>query len=230
MLQGLLNKRRQIKFFDQEVIPEQSTIQSILKKTYELVPSKQNLIPYKVHILGPEQKEIKDRIFFLASKNELPDTFEKERLEKKDKGQIQLRAPYVLLFEKRCPEPNQFILNNIGIGLTYSECDPKKHNDFKTAPAIEIGMFISILTGLCVEQDIDISYTLCLPSVTNKNGETINPFKDYNINFIDNYVFIAVSLGYRVSNEKYKGYILARDTNEGETKPPISNILRWHND
>ena len=230
MLEKVFNKRRQIRFFDQEVVPEQSTIESILNRTYELVPSKQNMIPYKVHILGPEHTEIKDRLYFLASRQELPEAFEEQRLKKTYRGNTQLRAPYVLLFEKRCPTPNQYILDRIEQGHNYPECDLKKHNDFKTGPAVEIGMFISILTGLCVEQDIDISYTQCLPDVRKKNGEKINPFKDYNINFIDNFVFIAISLGYRNRNKEYKDYILSRDTNKGEIKPPVSDIIKWHND
>ena len=46
------NSRHQTRYFDHEKIPSKEFIENILYKTHELVPSKQNLMPYAVKILG----------------------------------------------------------------------------------------------------------------------------------------------------------------------------------
>ena len=58
-IEQLLDSRRQVRVFDDVKIPDYSVIQSLLDKTHKLVPSKQNLMPYKVIVLGPECKKEK---------------------------------------------------------------------------------------------------------------------------------------------------------------------------
>ena len=61
-IEQLFESRQQVKRFNHIKIPDKTLIQSLLEKTWRLVPSKQQLMPYKVHILGPKcakEKEIK---------------------------------------------------------------------------------------------------------------------------------------------------------------------------
>ena len=65
-IENTLNKRKQIKLFDTENVPNKKLIISLIDKTFELVPSKQSLMPYKVHVLGPEFKDLKERFFNIS--------------------------------------------------------------------------------------------------------------------------------------------------------------------
>ena len=59
----LFDSRRQIRRFNHIDIPDKTLIQHLLEKTWRLVPSKQQLMPYKVLVLGPDRKKEKEIIF-----------------------------------------------------------------------------------------------------------------------------------------------------------------------
>ena len=76
MITDVYKKRVQTFIFNNDV-PEKELINSLLEKTYELVPSKQNIIPYKVVVWGPEydKKELRrslSDVFNVYSKNNTP--------------------------------------------------------------------------------------------------------------------------------------------------------------
>ena len=84
----IFSKRRQIKRFKSEV-PKEETIKEILEKTFAVVPSKQNLIPYKVIVLGPSNPIEKDILEDLTS------------LAIVDKRKVFHNAPYIIFFSTR---------------------------------------------------------------------------------------------------------------------------------
>ena len=51
-----IEKFWQTKKWRTDKIPEKDLIDSLLKKTFEIVPSKQSLVPYKIIVLGPDSK------------------------------------------------------------------------------------------------------------------------------------------------------------------------------
>jgi hypothetical protein len=219
MIENLLSTRHQIKYFDQSNYPNKDVINSILESTYRLVPSKQNLMPYKVHVFGPEHADYKKELYNLSSIQEGPDIHKKRILREKT-GNFQLIAPYVLLFEKRCPEPNESVKRRMRNGHMFVNCDPERHSEDLYMPdaALEVGMFASTLTPLCLEKGISISYTGCIP--------------DYIIHekfkFIEGYVFLAISLGYISENlQDQMEHARERSNKIDETKPDIKNIICW---
>lgn len=232
MIEEIFSKREQVRFFDLINYPNQEVIENILEKTVNLVPSKQNMVPYKIHVLGPDQMLLKKILFTLASRQEIPDDWYK-RIQNFKTGNTALLAPYVLLFEKRLPEPNDFIQRLIDKGHKYPECCPNSH--WGTGPArlasLEVGLFSSILTGLCVEQGISLSYTECLPNVYREypaDGSApfkVNPYEGI-IDFIDENIILAVSLGYQNLNISERKR-LSKYTNDGETKPDINTVIKW---
>ena len=231
MIEKIFLKRNQVRHFDQKNIPDNYLIYNLIKKTHTLVPSKQNLMPYTIHILGPSNIKIKEKLFELASKHELPTDYEK-RIENLDTGNTALFAPYVLLFEKRLPEPNNWVNYLIKErGHTFEECDPNLHFYHNNITAIEVGLFCAIFTGLCLENNLSISYTECLPNVTrqhNKFGELvkINPYSGV-IDFIQEDIFLALSLGFEDKSVNLNKR-LAKFSNQGETKPTVNKIIKWH--
>ena len=85
---------------------------------------------------------------------------------------------------------------------------------------IEIGMFSSILTGYCMEENLSVSYTLCMPPPKYKvNGDWIpnNEWKMFG--FQPGQVLFSMSIGY--SDQEKSG------RSEDEVKPPVENILNW---
>ena len=55
---------RQVRYFRPDEYPEEKKIKSFISKAYSLTPSKQGLVPYKIHVFGPKNlKEKKPWIF-----------------------------------------------------------------------------------------------------------------------------------------------------------------------
>jgi hypothetical protein len=62
------SKRKQIRFYDKELIPEFSVIEDALHKAHDIVSSKQNLVPYKIFVVN-NNKEINKGLYELSKGN-----------------------------------------------------------------------------------------------------------------------------------------------------------------
>jgi len=188
-IEELFSKRRQIRAaWDQKRLPSKEIIQDILERTMEIAPSKQNLFPFKIHAYGLddlEKKQIIGQICALhptGSVNHM-DSENKGGMIKSAAGTINVKdhvlddegndmriSPWVLVFEQRLCEANNFIkeyskLHNISNEARFAQIDLKRFrgNANKALACVEIGMFIKCLAGLCLENDLGISYIKCLP-------------------------------------------------------------------
>ena len=73
MLEDIYAKRgRSNRFKDESPAPE--LIHELIYKTYKLVASKQNLMPYRIHVLGPDCKKYKEELYKLTV-TAVPETF-----------------------------------------------------------------------------------------------------------------------------------------------------------
>jgi len=116
MIEELLNKRKQINIFRDDIYPEKELIENLLEKTHKLVPSKQNLMPYQVLVLGPDQAEAKTKLYKLASNIHDSDSYVTNT-----PYNLQLLAPYVLLFTQRLALPaNQITMEKLKNRDTFS--------------------------------------------------------------------------------------------------------------
>jgi len=224
--------RHQTRFFDHEKIPSKDLIEKVLHKTYELVPSKQNLMPYVVKILGPEHIEIKKNIYELACEIEYPDinlrneyrldkikAYEDNNVTYNNRfpiGNSQLFAPYLLLLIPRKP------INNPTLAKTYEEYNLAVFDGHKLIPNnsnVEIGMFSAILTAISIEEGLSISYTACLNASKLKNtydwlkNELVEPT-------------LALSLGYKRPDVNGTE-ISYHNKLKGEEKPEKQYIFEW---
>ena len=66
MIEEIYKKRRKVKRFLHEA-PDHNLIVDLMQKTHSLVPSKQNLMPYKIHVLGPKCLKLKDELYHLTT-------------------------------------------------------------------------------------------------------------------------------------------------------------------
>lgn len=204
-IEDVFSKRRQIRYYDQKLHPSQELVEELLKKTYELVPSKQSLMPYNVHVLQPKHEEEKQILYHasthcgtLINKNAY--------------------APYVLFFTPRLAFPNDSVLGAMHRdGRFNHHCtNPNNYNNETQLreSAIEIGMFCAILSGLCVEAGLQVSYLLCY-----KTEDLEEKFE-----FLDNEkVIFSMQLGYKNSGYYPKKY----EKPPREEKPDYDEIINW---
>jgi len=193
---------RKIRHFKKDHIPSSDLIRSLITDSFNSVPSKQNLIAYKIHVFGPDHLKEKSQLY--------SSTVNKAGGQTNSRGNIQLFAPYILLFTGRLVDrPNPNVLSLISEGHRFMECDVNMYKENVRIPCIEIGMFCNILASKCFEKDIDIGFTGCLP----------NNISQY-IDDINENIYLAMSIGY-ANNTKYK-------PNRKEIRPNIDEVINWY--
>ena len=215
-IEETFKKRFQARKFLEDKIPDKELIKSLLEKTFKLVPSKQSLVPYKVWVLGPEHLETKQKLHELSSWH-----WKKNKPERTHYATIQLLAPYLLIFtDREVDDVSPAILENIEKGHPYSIL---KLGNSQEAKTLEMGMFSKILTGLCLEEGLAVSYTLCFPR---HYGRVEKHHQKYVLGdlpeimaIIESHVLLLMSIGYPDGENFVK--------KNNEYKPPMENIIKW---
>ena len=210
MVEQLLDSRRQVNVFDDINIPDKLLIRNLLDRAHRLVPSKQNLLPYKIHVLGPECKKEKQSLYDLTKIiSSLNDP--------KDFHNTQSLAPYVLIFTNRLAKPNLAAQRRIDRAIKFSKSDPKEHKEgIFPLSLIEVGMFASVLTALALEKEIDVSFLKCFPHWPGgQHHWKVLPF-------VDETPFLTMCLGYRKNKEqpRHQGIV-------GQDRPEVNEIINW---
>lgn len=214
MIEDLYKKRIHVKEYNDTPI-DHDMIKDLLEKTYELVPSKQLIVPYKIEVLGPDREKEK-KIFqeFCMNETGKNSPMASVRDRKSVAGTLQLDAPYVLLFTTRkIQDYNDAVRSMLERGMGFNAIR-KPHHATHTL-FVEIGMFAMILTGLCLEKGLGTSYSMCLPS---KNAQS---WKDINHIIKAPIVAFAMSIGHTDQELPYwtKGV--------SEKKPPVKNVIKF---
>jgi hypothetical protein len=262
MIEELFGKRRQVRArWDQTKLPSKETIKDLLERTMKIAPSKQNLFPFKIHAYGPddlEERKIIGQIcalFKTGSVNHM-DSENKNGMIKTELGNINVKdhvldengndmrlSPWVLVFEQRLCEANNFIkeyakLHNIKNEARYTQIDPQRYRGASNTKlaSVEIGMFTKILAGLCLENDLAISYIKSFPEWVWKDH--INEYKkDVNkvglswdsLPDITEAPIMVVQIGHVAPG---KDYFASNSINEHgihwENKPNLDDIVRFN--
>ena len=200
-IEELLKKRKQTRYYNLQRYPSVEIVKELVDKSFDLTASKQNLYPYKVHIIGPNDKNIMKALYEITCIQSGG-----------DRNFNILSAPYCLIFTTRLVKnPDTRILANIKKGHKYSVCDPELYNNMRSMTAIEIGMFSKVLTSLCLEKNIDVSYQLCFPEYSHKK----EVWKK--LPFIEDPVLFIMQLGYKTGLTNYNV----------EKKPNINEVINW---
>ena len=154
------------------------------------------------------EKKEKENLYYLSTK-----------AGSKTTNNYQVNAPYNLIFTTRFAFPNNHVIKQIKRGNeTYGKCDPNRYDRPGRRPgvALEVGMFASILGGLCIENGLDISYMRCF--IQHQKYSDSNPWKI--LPFIDEFVHLIMNIGYRDPDR------LDPPTSSGnETKPEFDEIV-----
>ena len=261
-IEELFSKRRQIRAaWDQKRLPSKEIIQDILERTMKIAPSKQNLFPFKIHAYGLddlEKKQIIGQICALhptGSVNHM-DSENKGGMIKSAAGTINVKdhvlddegndmriSPWVLVFEQRLCEANNFIkeyskLHNISNEARFAQIDLKRFrgNANKALACVEIGMFIKCLAAICLDNDLGISYIKSFPEWVWK-GHGNKYSKDKNKNGLDwdslpeitESPIMVVQIGHVADVDDY---FTSNSMNpygiHWENKPSIDDIVRFN--
>jgi len=199
------SRRKQVRWYDTNRIPDLSLIQNALEQTYEAAASKQNLIPYKVYVIA-NNTELNQGLYDL-SKGGTGTVTANTNL---------LTAPYQFIYTARLVtdacEKVQSDMNDYG--HIQPPCDPEmyKNPTATQGVCIEVGIHATILSKILIEQGIDVSYTRCFDSDKDK-------WSDRGLGFVEDDVYLLMSAGY-ADPDKY--------CEAPETKPPFENVIKYY--
>jgi len=260
VIEEIFSKRRQIRAaWDQKKLPSKELIHNLLERTLNIAPSKQNLFPFKIHAFGPddpEEKKIIGQICSLwktGSVNHWDDeskngNFKSEYgyLNVKDyvfdeRGNDRRNAPWVLVFEQRLANENNFVREHHELhqdGHRFTQTDPKRFRGLCNTKltCIEIGMYLQTLAGLCLENNLNISYIRTFPEwqwdedhyhkESNKSGGL-----DWSsLPQITEAPLMIAQIGYVADvDDFFKSNSLDPNEIHWENKPDINEIVKFKN-
>lgn len=175
-----LNKYQYPMEYDTQAYIDPELINEALYEAWLTTPSKQNMMPYNVFVIGPENQKIKDLLYYKSLTREYKTNHPRYDVDEKDpvaleKAMFEHRsppqylnfnnAPYILIFCQRVEDKlnpwNEFFANQ---GHNFEQT---KVDDYKRAEKlalIEMGMFSAAFSNACLKHGIDISHTRCLPT------------------------------------------------------------------
>lgn len=167
MIDKIFKKRRYVREYDSSADISQSLIDSLLQKTWKVTPSKNNFMPYTIHVVGPEHQNYKDLVFLNCASNEGLTDGLNDPLEQRYKSDLPnyaniLSCSYLLIFTMRLEDkPNPFQKMLIEKGHRYEAVDEHRLNDLYATAAIEVGLFADCFSALCLQNNIDVSFVGC---------------------------------------------------------------------
>jgi hypothetical protein len=226
-IKNVLEKRKHVYAYKDDDIPSYETIKGIFLRSWQITPSKQNIMPYKVNILGPNARETKEKIYDLVVGNHyrMDDEGLKEgtitKVTRKENPHYRhvLHNPYLVVFSQRvCTEKdiNLFYKRVIKDEGHFMEQASKKWVEhIKASTSIEVGLFAQNVAALCLEQDLDYSFTACFPG----------PAKDWHeIKFVEHDVLLLMSIG---KGKIYRRNFIAEITSDHDYKTAFENVVQF---
>ena len=222
----IFKKRKHVWVYDDKNIPSKETVNECLKKAWQLTPSKQQYMPYRVNVIGPGDEAEKERIWKQAIKNhhKVEDDAMKDGYLDHSKHTVNrnyqhiITAPYVFIFTSRVSESNEFNKMAIDEDSHHPEQEfEEKLEVINTLISFECGLFCATLTGLLCEKGLDVSFTSCFPK----------QFKKYwkHIPYVDQEPHIIMTTGVG----KYFRWQFMERTKQThlDPKPNFEKVVNW---
>jgi len=227
MIYDTFNKRKHVITYKKNIIPSREQIDNLIKKTWELTPSKNNTMAYEVFVLGPDKQKEKNEVYkrsvsnhFRVEDNALAkgNLHKSIHLENINYGHM-LSCPYLLVITQRVlKEMNEYYKIAIEKDGHYAEQLFEHELDtIESLTALEVGLFANILTGLCVEDNLDVSYTSCFERDVSKWQPELN--------FVKRLPLLLMSIG---KGDIYRWQRL-KEKNEThlDTKADYNDVVKW---
>ena len=222
----LLEKRHHVRTYKDKV-PSKDKIEFALWQAWKTTPSKNNSMPYKVIVYGPEHKEEKIKVWKMVAENHKD--AEKRAMSrgeaKRTEGEMPNPFyehikfnPYLFCVHAQPREPNGFYKRRVELGMFFDQAWPSRVNSYIDTSAVEVGMFIQNLSSYLLEQNIDVSYTSCF-------FRDIKKWHDIGLKDADYRPIVLMSAGY---SELYRHQQLTTFPKGVEDiKPEYEEIIKW---
>lgn len=222
MIFDTLEKRKYVKEYDTSANIPEHLIDQLLQKAWKVTPSKNNFMPYTVHVLGPEHQKYKDLVYLNCAGNEVKsDNVTIKEYKQRYQNNLPnyaniLSCSYLLIFTMRLEtNPNPFQKRCIDQGNKFEAVTEEKLNDLYPIASLEVGLFTDAFSALCLENDIDVSFTGCFHRDVSKWN---------NIPFVKRKPIILMTVGKaKVYREDLKKYGLYED----DLRPDYNRIVKW---
>ena len=220
MIYDIIEKRQYVREYDKDAHIPKSLIYGMLEKAWKVTPSKNNFMPYQVHVLGPEHQEYKDLVFLNSLSNEVK-ADKQEDLNKILEERYSVHLPnyanirncsYLLIFTMRLEtEPTPFQQMLLDRGHRYEAVDESRLDSLYPVASFEAGLFADIFSAMCLENDIDVSFTGCF-------HRDVNEWKD--LPFVTRKPIMIMTVG--------KGKVYLKDVkDETDIRPNFNKIVNF---
>jgi len=246
-VEDLLKKRRQIReTWDPEKIPSKELINDLLSKAFDLAPSKQNLYPFKIHVIGPENYKEKVLLGSICALWKKASVNNWENDAAIGLNNTHKEAPWNLIFELRQAKHNNFTsfhsrhyekeFKNAG-RTRFMQIDSRFRLTANINLAcVEVGLYTQVLASLCLEKGLDISYIKSFPewvwqkkqAVWDKGppGEVGNDWSVFP--WITEMPILVVQIGYSVKDMKdTQSTEFKLGTVREENKPDLKDLIEY---
>jgi len=236
---GHMHKYQYVMNYDTEKIPESFMIKQSLYEAWSTTPSKQQFMPYNIFVLGPDDKKIKELIYYKALVNEYKTNTPRYDVDESDvvaleKLMVEQRdiplyanlktAPYVLICTQRVEDQiSPYNKNRTSLGFNFEQTDsawqtdPKRKNRGQGLAMLEIGMFVQSFANLCLKNNIDISYTRCLPT-------TMDFWTDPEFSFLENPPQLIMSAGFGKNYRRESNTLISHAV---DYRPDFERVVKF---
>ena len=234
-----MHKYQYVMKYDTEKLPDPFIIKQSLYEAWASTPSKQQFMPYNIFVLGPDDKKVKEMIYYKALVKEYQTNFPKWDVDVSDPLSVEREflkrrslpqylnyktAPYILICTQRVEDQvNPFNKIQISKGFNFEQTtrewqkDPKRKNRAQGLAMIEIGMFVQSFSNLCLKHNIDISHTRCLPT-------TMDFWTEPEFSFLENPPQLIMSAGF---GKEYRRDFYPDLTHGMDYRPNFERIVKF---
>jgi len=219
MLEKILAKRKYVMDYCSRTKIDKDIIRDLLHSAWAVTPSKNNFMPYKVHVVGPKQQMIKHKVFKKCMANEeAGDNINATQRYSKDQlpnYRNILSCSHLLIFTQRYePDPNPFQKWLIDRGHNYPAADKNRIAECYSSAMLEVGLFAAAFGALCLEKNIDTSFTGCFPGDLKK-------WQD--IDFVDQTPLLLMTVG--IGKVYRQDIIQYTDLEKEDYKPNFEKVV-----
>ena len=221
----LLESRHHVKEYNSDVPPKE-LIDIALYKAWKTTPSKNNAMPYKVFVLGPQEWQKKSFVHDMVHKNHKD--AEKRAMERGEATRTEggrpnpyyehiKKNPYLFCIHAQPREPNEFYTRQVELGMFFDQAWPSRVDKFIDTSAVEVGMFIQNLSTYLLEKKIDVSYTSCF-------FRDIKKWHEVGLTYADYRPIMLMTAGYK---KVYRKDIIKFYSELSDIKPEFKDMIKW---
>ena len=165
--------RKHVDAYDNSVDIEQEVIKSF-KEAWRVTPSKQNFMPYKIHVIGPDAQKWKNKLYAHCLRNEgTVDNLSDEQLvsryaHRPPSYHSITNCSFALIITQRLvTKPNVRQKKRLAKGHVAEQMDVNQQYALNSLVSFEVGLFCNALQYYLLQKNIDSCYTGCFQNDLN---------------------------------------------------------------